>query len=110
MENKQRLFHITITDNETGEVLTDGVTKGLMYVFLEDSEKGRKIANERNAFGSSGIVRGNRLSRINPLEMLALLDALQSMIKENMEKHPILQAFMMMTDTESVDLGEEGDE
>ena len=50
MENKQRLFHITITDNETGEVLTDDVTKGLMYVFLKDSEKGRKIAAERNAF------------------------------------------------------------
>ena len=110
MENKQRLFHITITDNETGEVLTDDVTKGLMYVFLKDSEEVRKIAAERNAFGSSGVVRGNKLSRINPLEMLALLDALQNTIKESMEEQPILQVLMMMTDTESVDLGETGDE
>lgn len=110
MENKQRWFHITITDNETGEVLTDNVTKGLMYVFLKDTEKGRKIAAERNAFGSSGVVRGNKLSRINPFEMLALLEALQNMIKESMEEQPILQVLMMMTDTESVDLGEKGDE
>lgn len=110
MENKQRLFHITITDNETGEVFTDDVTKGLMYVFLKDSEQGRKIATERNAFGSSGIVRGNKLSRINPFEMLALLDALQNMIKESMEENPILQVLMMMTDTERVDLGATEDE
>lgn len=110
MENKQRLFHITITDNETGEVLTDDVTKGLMYVFLKDSEKGRKIETERNAFESSGIVRGKKLSRIHPFEMLALLDALQKMIKESREENPILQALMMMTGTESVDLGETEDE
>jgi hypothetical protein len=110
MENKQRLFHITITDNETGEVLTDDVTKGLMYVFLKESEKGRKIAEERNGFGSCGVVRGNKLSFINPFEMLALLEALQNMIKENMERDPILQVLMMMTDTESVDLGEDDEE
>ena len=110
MENKQRWFHITITDNETGEVLTDDVTKGLMYVFLKDSEKGRKIAAERNAFGSSGVVRGNKLSCINPFEMLALLDALQNMIKESMEENQILQVLTMMTDTESVDIGETEDE
>lgn len=110
MENKQRWFHITITDNETGEVLTDDVTKGLMYVFLEENEKGRKIAAERNAFGSSGVVRGNKLSRINPFEMLGLLEALQAMIKDSMEENPILQVLMTMTATERVDLGEKGDE
>ena len=110
MENKQRWFHITITDNETGEVLTDDVTKGLMYVFLKETEKGRKIAAERNAFGSSGVVRGNKMSRINPFEMLALLEALQNMIKYSMEENPILQVLMTMTDTESVDLGGTEDE
>lgn len=110
MENKQRLFHITITENETGEVLTDDVTKGLMYVFLKDSEEGRKIAAERNAIGSSGTVSGTKLSRINPFEMLALLETLQNMIKKNMEKEPILQVLMMMTESESVDLGETEDE
>lgn len=110
MENKQRWFHITITDNETGEVLTDDVTKGLMYVFLKETEKGRKIAAERNAFGSSGVVRGNKLSRINPFEMLALLEALQNMIKDSMEENQILQVLMTMTDTERVDLGEDDEE
>lgn len=112
MENKQRWFHITITDNETGKVLTDDVTKGLMYVFLKDSEKGRKIAAERNAIESSGagVVRGRKLSLINPYEMLALLEALQNMIKDSMEENPILQVLMMMTEFESVDLGETEDE
>ena len=110
MKDKQRLFHITITDNETGEVLTDDVTKGLMYVFLKDSEKGRKIAAERNVLGSSGVVRGKKLSHINPFEMLALLENLQNMIKESMEENPILQVLMMMMDTESVDLGKAEDE
>ena len=110
MENKQRWFHVTVTDNETGEVLTDDVSKGLMYVFLKDSEKGRKIAAERNAFGSIGVVKGNKLSRINPFEMLALLESLQNMIKESMEENPILQVLMTMTDTESVDLGGTEDE
>lgn len=42
MDNKK--YHVTIVDNETGKVITDINTKGIMYAALVETERGKRIA------------------------------------------------------------------
>jgi RNA polymerase sigma-70 factor (ECF subfamily) len=46
MDNNME-YHVTIVDNETGEVITDINTKGIMYAALVETERGKRIAEMR---------------------------------------------------------------
>ena len=50
MENKNRGYHVTIVDNNTGETVRDFDTNAINYVALEDTAKGKRIMEERKPF------------------------------------------------------------
>ena len=104
MENK-RGFHVTIVDNETGEVITNINTKGIMYAALVETERGKRIAEMRGAQEACERETGRNLGRVKGAEVIALLEGLQDIIKEMMEEYPILQALMMVYESENIELG-----
>lgn len=110
MENKQRLFHITITDNETGEVIDDVVTKAIMLVMLFENDETRRRAAESKSISASGVAVENLVSGVDPFELLSLVNGIQGVLQEIMEDYPILQLLAQITRTDRTDLDETEDE
>lgn len=104
MDNNMK-YHVTIVDNETGEAITDINTKGIMYAALVETERGKRIAEMRGATQACERVTGRNLGRVKGAEVITLLEGLQDIIKEMMEQYPILQALMMMYESENIELG-----
>lgn len=109
MDNNMK-YHVTIVDNETGEVIKDINTKGIMYAAIVETERGKRIAKMRGATEACERVTGRNLGRVKGTEMIALLEGLQDIIKEMMEQYPILQALMMVYENENIELGQNCEE
>ena len=109
MDNNKK-YHVTIVDNETGKVITDINTKGIMYAALVETERGKRIAEMRGATESCERVTGRNLEGVKGTEVIALLEGLQNIIKEMMEQYPILQTLMMVYENEDIELGQNCEE
>lgn len=109
MDNNKK-YHVTIVDNETGKVITDINTKGIMYAALVETERGKRIAEMRGAQEACERVTGRNLEGVKGTEAIALLEGLQDIIKEMMEQYPILQTLMMVYENEDIELGQNCEE
>lgn len=109
MDNNKK-YHVTIVDNETGGVITDINTKGIMYAALVETERGKRIAEMRGATQACERGTGRNLGGVKGTEVIALLEGLQNIIKEMMEQYPILQALMMVYENEDIELGQNCEE
>lgn len=110
MENKNRGYHVTIVDNNTGETITDADTRGILYAMLYDTEKSRKMAEETKSDFAVGVGCGRHMEGINPVELHSLIGRLQWIIQSEMEENPILQVIQMLMDEKSVEIGGDDEE
>lgn len=104
MDNNKK-YHVTIVDNETGKVITDINTKGIMYAAIVETERGKRIAEMRGTTQACERVTGRNLGGVKGAEVVTLLEGLQDIIREMMEEYPLLQALMMVYESETVELG-----
>lgn len=109
-QDKQEWYRVTITNNETGEVMSDTVTKAIMLVMLFENDETRRRAAETKALSASGVAVENLVSRAEPFELLHLVNGMQGVIQEIMEEYPILPMLAQITRTERTHLGETEDE
>ena len=111
MENKNRGkgYHVTITDNNTGETIRDFNTRAIKLIALKDMEEGEKIARERNVFAAAGMTQSDLADGINILECLSMIHGLQKMLAEEIEAHPEIELLTKIFDSKTVQIDEEGD-
>lgn len=110
MENKNRGYHVTIVDNNTGETIVDADTRGILYAMLCDTEKSRKMVEEAKSDFAVAVGCGRHMDGINPIQLHGLIGRLQQIIQIEMEENPILQVIQMIMDEKSVELEEDGGE
>ncbi len=106
MENKNRGkgYHVTITDNNTGETIRDFNTRAIKLIALESTEKSEKIARERNVFAAAGMTQSDLADGINVMECLAMIDGLQKMLAEEIAAHPEIELLTRIFDSETVEI------
>lgn len=110
MENKNRGYHVTIVDNNTGETVRDFDTNAINYVALEDTAKGKRIMEERKPTAGCGTSSSRLADGISIIQAYALLNTMQSALQELFEEHPEFQLLEKLLGTETIDLGENGGE
>lgn len=110
MENKNRGYHVTIVDNNTGETIVDADTRGILYAMLHDTEKTRKMVEEAKSDFAVAVGCGRHLDGVNPMQLHGLIGRLQQIIQIEMEENPILQVIQMLMEEKSVELEENGGE
>ena len=86
-------FHITITNNETGETLHDLDTKAIVGAILDDD-------------GTFQIA----FNKCNVNDMLNVIDGAERTLKHIYKKHPELALFKALTEKEESETEEETDE
>ena len=106
-QDKQERYRVTITNNETGEVIDDVVTKAIMLVMLFENDETRRRAAESKSLRASGVAIEKIASRVDPFDLLSLVDGMQGLLQEIMEEYPILQLLAQNTRTERTYLDEE---
>lgn len=109
-QDKQEWYRVTITNNETGEVMIDTVTKAIMLVMLFENDETRRRAAETKALSASGVAVEKLASRVDPFDLLSLVDGMQGLLQEIMEEYPLLQLLAQNTRTERTYLDETEDE
>lgn len=102
MENKNRGFHVTIVNNNTGETIVDADTQGILYAMLYDTEKSRKMIEEAKLDFVVTVGCGRHMDNINPVQLHGLIGRLQWIIQTEWEENPILQIVQMIMDEKSV--------
>ena len=110
MENKNRGYHVTIVDNNTGKTITDADTRGILYAMLHDTEESRRMAEEAKSDFAAAVGCGIHMDGINPVQLHGLIGRLQWIIQTEMEENPILQVIQMIMDEESVEIGGDDEE
>lgn len=109
-QDKQEWYRVTITNNETGEVMIDTVTKAIMLVMLFENDETRRRDAETKALSASGVAVEKLASRVDPFDLLSLVDGMQGLLQEIMEEYPLLQLLAQNTRTERTYLDETEDE
>lgn len=107
-QNRGKGYHVTIVDNNTGETIRELDTRSILYVALNETEKGKEIMRELNPLAGTGMVSGRLADRINIMEAYALVNGLQDMIKDEFEEHPEFELMVRIFDRETFNL--DGDE
>lgn len=110
MENKNRGYHVTIVDNNTGKTITDTDTRGILYAMLYDNEKSREMVEEAKSDFAVGVGCGRHMDGISPVQLHSLIGRLQWIIQTEMEENPILQVIQMIMDEKSVAIGGDDEE
>lgn len=111
MENKNRGkgYHVTITDNNTGETIRDFDKRAIKLIALKGMEEGEKIARGRNVFATAGMMQSDLADGINILECFSMINGLQKMLAEEIEAHPEIDLLTKIFDSETVQIDEEED-
>lgn len=102
MENKNRGYHVTIVNNNTGKTIMDADTRGILYAMLHDTEKSRKMAEEAKSDFAVGVGCGRHMDGISPVQLHSLIGRLQWIIYTEMEENHILQVIQMIMDEKSI--------
>lgn len=110
MENKQRGYHVTIVDNNTGETIMDADTRGILYAMLCDTEKSRRMAEEAKSDFAVAVGCGRHMDGISPVQLHGLIGRLQWIIQTEMEENPILQVIQTIMDEKCVAIGGDDEE
>lgn len=97
MENKNRGFHVTIVDNNTGRVVHDGDTRAIMYAMTIDDEAKRREVMGSDGDGASGTTLGCSADQIDLFQLMGLVDGLQQLIRDAIEDHPMLEVLARAT-------------
>ena len=97
MENKNRGYHVTIVDNNTGKVVHDGDTRAVMYVMTIDDEAKMQEVKGSDSVGVSGTMIGSEADQINIFDMMGLVDGLQHLVRDAIENHPMLEVLARAT-------------
>ncbi len=92
MSKEKRMLRVKIVEENTGRVIQDFTTWGIMYAHLDEIKD--DVEPERIAVGMAS---GQHLFGVDPFEKLSLLEGLQGIIKEVMEEDPTMQLLMMIT-------------
>ena len=97
MENKNRGYHVTIVDNNTGKVVHDGDTRAIMYAMTIDDEAKRREVKGSDGDGASGTTIGCSADQIALFQLMGLVDGLQQLIRDAIEDHPMLEVLARAT-------------
>lgn len=97
MENKNRGYHVTIVDNNTGKVVHDGDTRAVMYAMTIDDEDKKREFKGSDSVGVPGTTVGSVADQINIFEMMGLVDGLQQLVRDAIENHPMLEVMARAT-------------
>lgn len=108
-ENRGKGYHVTIVDNNTGETIRDFNTRAIKLVALKGMEECEKVARERNAFATTGMMQSDLADGINILECFSMINGLQEMLAEEIEAHPEIELLTKIFDSETVQIDEEED-
>jgi hypothetical protein len=103
-QNRGKGYHVTIVNNNTGETVQELDTRSILYVALNESEKGKEIMRERNPLAGAGMVSSRLADSINIMEAYALVNGLQDMIKDEFEEHPEFELMVRILDHETFNL------
>lgn len=107
MENKNRGYHVVITENETGKT-NEFDTKGFVAVHLGEVPE-EEVGHGERQIGTFGVGVDQRWDGVTPMELFSLLDGLQGVIQEIMEENPILQTLMMIVESKRRKIRDEED-
>lgn len=110
MENKNRGYHVTIVDNNTGETIMDADTRGILYAMLYDTEKSRKMTEEAKSDFAVAVGCGRHMDGISLVQLHSLIGRLQWIIQTEVEENPILQVIQTIMDEKSVAIGGDDEE
>lgn len=100
MEGNKRGYHVVIVENESGRTVNEFDTKAIQYVHLFDVSEEDMPVEKRGTLGCTGIGLGDHADGVDQLEMLSMLEGLQSLIQRTMEMSPELELWMRTVTSE----------
>ena len=106
--NKNRGYHVTVVDNETGETVSDFSTRAIVYVSLDEIDE-KKVNEEQDAAMSCGIGTARLIDRIGLHEMLGITNGLQELLQDITREYPELEQLARLFCQRTIDLDHKED-
>ena len=104
--NKNRGFHVTVVDNKTGETVGDFDTRAIVCVVLDEIDEA-KAKEDYGADMSCEISSCQYIGCVSYNEMLGIKSALQDLIQDIEEEHPVLELIARLCTQRTIHLGED---